>query len=103
MPKNCQSCGMPLLEKQDFALEDESSEFCRFCVDEKGNVRSCEEVFEGGVDYFMSQLGEDRELAERLTRLNMSRQLYWQGKDEEVLKGELATAQEFASAMDKLS
>jgi len=102
MEKHCQACGMPLIKKEDFAQGDENSNFCLYCTNADGSVKSCEEIFEGGVQFFMGQIGGDRKMAEKATRKNMSRQTYWQGKDCEVLKGETATDEEFAEIMKKL-
>lgn len=102
MSTYCSSCGMPLTKKEDFALGDESSEFCLYCVHEDGSVKSCEEVFEGGVGFFMGATGAPRDLAERLTRKNMNQQSYWQGKDESVLHGEEASDEEFEEALKDL-
>ena len=102
MQKFCQACGMPLTKKEDFAGGNENSNFCHFCVNTDGSVKSCEEIFEGGVQFFLNQIGSDRKMAERITRRNMNMQPYWQGKDCEVLKGEMATDEEFAEAMKKL-
>ena len=101
--KYCEACGMPLTKAEDFAGGDENSRFCLYCVNEDGSVKSCEEIFEGGVHFFLSQIGNDRNLAEKITRKNMNAQSYWQGKDCPVLRGEQATDQEFAEAMKKLS
>lgn len=103
MPKHCEACGMPLDKKEDFAGGDENSKFCCFCVNEDNSVKTCEEIFEGGVGYFMSQLGDDRAMAEKITRKNMSGQPYWQDKDCPILKGEMASDEEFAEALKKLS
>jgi hypothetical protein len=103
MQKFCQACGMPLTKKEDFAGGDENSKFCLYCVNAEGNVKTCEEIFEGGVQYFMSNVGNDRKIAERITRKNMSAQPYWKGKDCAILKGEMATNEEFAEVMKKLS
>jgi len=102
MEKYCESCGMPLKKKDDFAKGDENSVFCLYCVNEEGEVKACTEIFEGGVQFFMSQIGDDRELAEKVTRKNMRMQPHWQGKDCGVLKGEAATDEEFAMVMNKL-
>ncbi|MFH0873530.1 MAG: zinc ribbon domain-containing protein [Candidatus Komeilibacteria bacterium] len=102
MPQHCESCGMPLEKKEDFAGSDESAKFCLYCVNPDGSVKSCEEVFAGGVQYFLSQIGNDQEMAEKITRKNMSQQPYWQGKDCPVLAGAMATDEEFAAAMQKL-
>jgi len=103
MEKHCEACGMPLTKKEDFTQGDENSKFCLYCVNADGSVKSCDEIFEGGVGYFMSQLGGDRKMAEKVTRKNMNTQSYWQGKDCAILKGETATDEEFAEAMKKLS
>ena len=102
MEKYCESCGMPLTKKEDFAGGDENAKFCLYCVNAEGSVKSCEEIFDGGVQFFMSQIGGDRQMAEKITRKNMNRQAYWQGKDCEILKGEEATDDEFAETMSKL-
>lgn len=103
MEKYCESCGMPLSKKEDFALGDESSLFCLYCVNADGRVKSCEEIFKGGVAFFMSVIGDDVRLAERVTRKNMSMQSHWQGKDYSILNGEKATDEEFAQVLKKLS
>lgn len=102
MPKFCAACGMPMTKKEDFAGGNENSEFCQFCTNADGSVKTCEEIFEGGVGFFMSQIGEDRKMAEKIVRKNMSMQPYWQGKDCEVLKGEMATDVEFTEILAKL-
>lgn len=102
MQKFCEACGMPLEKKEDFANGDENSKFCLYCVNADGSVKSCEEIFEGGVQFFLGQIGGDRQIAEKITRKNMSQQPYWQGKDCAVLKGEMATDEEFAEALKKL-
>jgi hypothetical protein len=103
MEKYCQACGMPLIKKEDFANGDENALFCAYCVNEDGSVKSCEDIFEGGVQYFMTQIDNDRALAERLTRKNMGALPYWKDKQCEVLQGEMATDEEFATVLEKLS
>lgn len=103
MDKHCQACGMPLIKKEDFAGGDENANFCLYCADESGQVKSCQEIFEGGVQYFMTQVQGDRQLAEKITRKNMSSLPYWQDKDCKILQGEMATDQEFAEVMKKLA
>ncbi len=93
---------MPMSKKEDFAGGDINSQFCLFCADANGKVKTAEEIFEGGVQFFMSHTGGDRKMAEKATRKNMNRQSYWQGKDYPILKGEEATDEEFAEIMKKL-
>ncbi|NTW30757.1 MAG: AraC family transcriptional regulator [Candidatus Moranbacteria bacterium] len=102
MTKICHACGMPLEKKEDFAGGNEAAEFCLHCADVDGNVHSCEAIFESGVRFFMSAVGADRALAERVTRKNMKRLPQWQGKTCAILEGEEATDAEFAEALGKL-
>jgi hypothetical protein len=100
--KQCSACGMPLEKKEDFALGDENSEFCLHCVNKDGSVKLCDEIFNGGVEFFLGATGGDRATAERIVRKNMNQLSYWKGKACELLKGEEATDEEFREAMAKL-
>lgn len=102
MQKHCEACGMPMSKKEDFAGGDEKSEFCLYCVNMDGSVKSCEEIFQGGVQFFMNTVGADRKMAEKATRKNMNMQSHWQDKDCAILKGEEATDEEFAEILKKL-
>lgn len=93
---------MPLVKKEDYALGDESSLFCVHCVNADGSLKSGDEIFEGGVQFFQSSLGGERALAERITRTNMSRLPYWQERPFDKLRGEMASDSEFRSAMERL-
>jgi hypothetical protein len=90
------------MKKEDFAKGDENSDFCLYCVKEDGSVRSCEEVWSGGVDFFVKTLGGDRAMAEKITRKNMLQLPYWKDKDCPCLKGEVASDEEFEEALSKL-
>ena len=103
MEKYCQACGMPLIKKEDFANGDENSNFCHYCVNPDGSVKNCEEIFEGGVQFFLGQFGGERTIAEKIVRKNMNQLPYWQGKECEILKGEMATDEEFADILKKLN
>ena len=47
MEKKCISCGMPLRNKEDYPLDDESKEFCRYCANEDGSMKSFDDAVEG--------------------------------------------------------
>jgi len=100
--KFCATCGMPLEKKEDFALGNENSEFCLYCVNTDGSVKSGEEIFNGGVNFFLGIIGGDKNLAEKLVRKNMNRLPYWQNHECELLKGEEATDEEFEAVMAKI-
>ncbi len=94
---------MPMHQKEDFALGDERADFCLHCVTKEGFVKSCEEIFEGGVQFFMSVLGGQRQLAEKVTRKNMSMLPYWQDNACAILQGEMVSDEEFAEILKKLA
>jgi radical SAM protein with 4Fe4S-binding SPASM domain len=101
--KYCASCGMPLANKDDIGAENEKGIFCKHCVDENGNVKSCQEIFNGGMEFFMNTIPNvDKNLAEKVTRKNMNMQSYWRNNNEECLKGEEATDEEFQNVLAKL-
>ena len=101
MPQYCEACGMPLEKPEDFAGGDVNAKFCLYCTNPDGSVKTCDEIFNGGVQFFMSEIGDDRTAAEKFTRKNMVQLPYWQGKDCACLKGEMATDEEFAAMLKK--
>lgn len=86
----------------DIGLETVEGLVCKH--DSKdGEIKSGEEILEGGVQFFLSSVSEgDRDLAERLTRKNMKALPYWKHHPFEGLEGAEATDEEFAEAMGKL-
>lgn len=102
--KSCITCGMPFdgEHANDVGLELPEGLVCKF-DSENGVVKSAEDIFVGGVEFFASTVtGGDRELATRLTRKNMKSLPYWQAHPFAGLTGEEATDEEFASAMAML-
>ncbi len=101
--KTCIACSMPLSDPKDIGGEISDGPICVHCVTPDGKVKNCEEVFEGGVQFFM-KVGHltDRALAERLTRKNMYSLPYWQKNKGACLDGDEASDEEFAAMMAKL-
>ena len=86
----------------DIGLETADGTVCKFDSAD-GNIKSGEDIFEGGVMFFLTAVADgNRDLAERLTRKNMSALPYWQAHHFAELDGTLATDQEFGEAMAKL-
>jgi len=100
--KNCATCGMPLTKKEDFALGDENADFCVYCTNDDGSLKPCGEIFSGGVQFFLGALGGEKSFAEKLVRKNMSQLPYWQEHSCELLKGDMASDEEFETIMSKL-
>ena len=100
--KFCIACGMPLMQLEDYAGGDQNSLSCVYCTDEDGQIKSCDEIFEGGVQFFVSATGSSREEAEKLVRKNMRALPYWQDKATACLNGAIATDIEFQNALEKI-
>lgn len=101
--KTCIACSMPLSDPKDIGGEISDGSICVHCATPDGKVKSCEDVFEGGVQFFMNVMHlTDRNLAERLTRKNMNNLPYWQKNKGACLDGDCASDQEFADMMSKL-
>ena len=69
---------------------------------EGGQIKSGDEIFEGGVAFFLPLGDGDRQIAEKLTRRNMKGLPYWQKHPFARLDGEEATDAEWRVAMGKL-
>lgn len=101
--KTCQACSMPLTKPEECAGGNIEADFCLYCTNPDGSVKSCQEIFDGGVNYFIGVLNGDKLLAERITRKNMLSLPYWQGKDCDCFKGDVASDEEFADTMSQLA
>ena len=84
-------------------LEKDNELFCIHCVNEDKKVKSCEEIFEGGVQFFMSlDSSIARKFVEKNVRKNMKNLSYGQNKEYPCLSGEIATDEEFNQILAKL-
>lgn len=101
MVTHCVTCGMPLDKKEDIGLIQDGKSYCRYCVDKNGKVKSGYQIFHGGVSFFMHAVeGMSVELAEVVTRRNMISLPYWKNRNDDFLKGRLATDEEYTAAME---
>ena len=55
----CATCGMPLEKKEDVGLVNGSESFCKYCVNTDGTVKNGDQIFEGGVSFFMNTVPWD--------------------------------------------
>lgn len=102
--KSCITCGMPLEDTHagDIGMETPDGFVCIHDMKD-GVIKSPEEIFEGGVQFFLQAAAEgDRDFAERLTRKNMNALPYWQARPFAQLEGAQASDEEFGAAMMKL-
>ena len=77
--KICIACGMPMREKEDFAMGDENKDYCRFCTRPDGSMQSYEEKLEGMTEFIVKTQGLDQSAAKEAARGMMSKLPAWQG------------------------
>ena len=76
--KICIACGMPMKEKDDFAMSDESKDYCKFCTRLDGTMQSYDEKLEGMTEFIVKTQGLDKEAARNAARGMMARLPAWQ-------------------------
>ncbi len=100
--KECIACGMPLIKPEDCAGGDLNAVSCIHCTNSDGKLKSCNEIFEGGVHFFIEATGSSKGDAEKLVRKNMCFLDHWKENPCECLGGEQATDEEYQAALEKL-
>jgi hypothetical protein len=61
--KKCIACGMPMNDPSEFAMGDESKDYCVHCAREDGSMQSFEEKRTGLADFIVKTQGLDRTAA----------------------------------------
>ncbi len=94
---------MPLLKPEEKGGETNDGPLCIHCVHPDGTMKSCEEIFAGGVAFFTLSTGtSNRTLAEKLVRKTMRGLPFWQKHPCPCLEGAVASDEEFGAAMAHL-
>lgn len=63
--KKCICCGMPMNKKNDFAMGDESKDYCVYCAKEDGSMKSFDEAVEGMAEYMSENEKIDKNFARK--------------------------------------
>ena len=63
--KKCICCGMPMNKKNDFAMGDESKDYCVYCAKEDGSMKSFDEAVEGMAEYMSKSEKIDKNFARK--------------------------------------
>ncbi len=66
--ESCNSCGMPLEKKEDFALGDTSSSYCHYCVDKQGSLLPYETILKANANYYQESQGITEQAANKLAK-----------------------------------
>ncbi len=77
--KNCLSCGMPMINTEDYGAMNPANVYCVHCSKSDGSLKSREEVYEGMVNFMMTSQNMDRATAEVAAREYMAGMPAWSG------------------------
>ena len=75
--KLCIACGMPMQTKADFAMEDESKDYCVHCARPDGTMQSYEEKLKSLTGFIMKTQGLDESIAENAAKSMMEKLPAW--------------------------
>ncbi|MDF3001754.1 MAG: hypothetical protein K0Q48_1873 [Bacillota bacterium] len=76
--KICIACGMPMKAKEDFAMGDESKDYCKYCARPDGTMQNYDEKLEGMTEFIVKTQGIDQEAARNAARGMMEKLPAWQ-------------------------
>lgn len=100
---SCATCSMPLENPSDVGTTIGKDSFCIHCTDQNKNLKSCQEIFDGGVQFFLSVLPDmPKDFAEKIVRKNMNFLPYWKTNFDACLNGPEASEQEFKDVLKRL-
>ncbi|MCC7404065.1 MAG: zinc ribbon domain-containing protein [Bdellovibrionales bacterium] len=66
--ESCNSCGMPLESKEDFALGDTSSVYCKYCVDNVGQLLPYDTILKNNAHYYKESQGLTEQAATKMAK-----------------------------------
>lgn len=75
--KFCIACGMPMRTKDDFALGDESRDYCKYCAGPDGSMKSYDEALLGMTGFIVKTQGLDESAARKAAKGMMAKLPAW--------------------------
>ncbi len=75
--KTCIACGMPMKTKEDFALEDESKDYCKYCTRSDGSMQNYEEKLKDMTGFIIRTQGLDEGAARSAAKGIMAKLPAW--------------------------
>lgn len=75
--KQCIACGMPMEKKDDFANEDTSKNYCKYCTRPDGTMQSYEEKLTSLTAFIVRTQGLDEKAANTAAKSMMSKLPAW--------------------------
>ena len=78
--KNCIACGMPMNSAADFAMNDESKDYCVHCANDDGSMHSFEEQKASMTNFIVKTQGLAQEAAENAALAIMKKLPAWKNR-----------------------
>lgn len=75
--KICIACGMPLRQKEDYPLGDESKAYCKHCAHEDGSMQTYEEKLESMSNFIIRTQGINKEIAKATAAEHLAKLPAW--------------------------
>ena len=75
--KICIACGMPMKSKEDYAMGDETKDFCKYCSRPDGTMQSYDEKLKGMTEFIIRTQGLDENAAKNAAIGMMSKLPAW--------------------------
>lgn len=68
---------MPMSVKEDFAMGDESKDYCKYCAREDGSMQSYDEKLKGTTEFIIRTQGFDEKAALKIAKETMAKLPAW--------------------------
>lgn len=78
--KSCIACGMPMQKKEDFAMGDQTKDYCRYCARPDGSMQNYEEKLESMTHFVVRTQGMDPAAAKAAAREMLSALPAWKDR-----------------------
>lgn len=75
--KNCIACGMPMKTKEEFALGDESKDYCVYCARDDGTMQSYAEKLDSMTNFIVKTQGLNEKAAQNAAKGMLSKLPAW--------------------------
>lgn len=75
--KSCASCGMPMESKEDFALSNPDSDYCRYCTDSQGQLLPYEKILDANASFYQESQGLTAQAALKMAKDLLKNQPAW--------------------------
>ncbi len=80
MSSQCISCGMPMTKPEEFAMGDDSKDYCCHCAKADGSMKTYDEVLVGMTGFLVQSQGLDEAAAQGAAKGMMAQLPAWKDR-----------------------